>query len=436
MPSFSYVALDVNGKQIKGVLETTNVNIATTQLKEMGYFPTVVKEQVVRQGKGGPTREKKAAGGMQFNIKIPGFTNRVGIKDLTTFTRELATLIDAGLPVVRSLNILKEQTTRGALKDILTDVIENIEGGSSFSEALARHPGTFSKLYINMIKAGEIGGVLEQVLGKTALFLEKDIALQRKIKGAMMYPILVMVAITGILSVIMIVVIPKFVDTLKDLTGGEGGLPLPTQILLKSVKIITGRDFLKVPNFVWGFLGIILLMTTYKMIVSKSRGAKYLVDVIKLKLVIFGPLIKKAAVARFSRTFGTLITSGVPVLQALNIVKETAGNEVLSKNVVRVHDAVREGESISRPLGESKFFPPMVVNMVNVGEETGALDNMLMKVADAYEADVDVAVDGLTSILEPLLIIVMGVVVGFIVIALYLPLIQIATKMGSGGGGG
>ncbi len=415
MPTFGYVALNVQGEEIKGDLEATNVNTATARLKDMGYFPTSIREQAIRQGKGGPVREKKAAAqGMRFNIKIPGLANRVGVKDLTTFTRELATLIDAGLPVVRSLNILKEQSQHGALRHILTDLVENIEGGSSFSEALSRHPRTFSKLYINMIKAGEVGGVLEHVLDKTAQFLEKDIALQRKIKGAMMYPILVTCAIVGILSVIMIFVIPKFMETLKDLTGGEGSLPIPTQILLNTVNVIKARPFF-VPNFVLGFLGIILLVILYKIIVNKFIRVKYLVDVIKLKLPIFGPLVKKASIARFSRTFGTLITSGVPVLQALNIVKETAGNEVLSRNVITVHDAVKEGESISRPLGESKFFPPMVVNMVDVGEETGALDNMLIKVADSYEADVDVAVEGLTSIIEPMLIIVMGVVVGFIV---------------------
>ena len=190
MPNFSYVALNINGEEVKGALEATNVNIATAQLKDMGYFPTAIKEQTIRPGKVAPVTGKKAAGGgMQFQIKIPGLTTRVGIKDLTTFTRELATLIDAGLPVVRSLNILKEQTKKGALADILTDLVENIEGGSSFSEALARHPKTFSKLYINMIKAGEVGGVLEQVLDKTAQFLEKDMGLKRKIKGAMMYPI-------------------------------------------------------------------------------------------------------------------------------------------------------------------------------------------------------------------------------------------------------
>jgi type IV pilus assembly protein PilC len=431
MPAFNYVALDIHGEEVKGALEAASVNAATAQLREMGYFPTTVKEQSARQGKAGPARPvrgKKAAKGMQIQIKIPGLTTRVGVKNLSTFTRELATLIDAGLPVVRSLNILKEQTKPGPLKDILADLVESIEGGSSFSEALARHPSTFSKLYINMIKAGEVGGVLEQVLERTAQFLEKDIGLKRKIRGAMMYPIMVICAIVGILSVIIIFVIPKFMETLEDLAGGAA-LPVPTQILLKAVDIVTGRDFLKTPNFVWGVAGIIFLLILYKVIVSKSLMIRRVVDAIKLKLLIFGPLVKKAAIARFARTFGTLITSGVPVLQALNIVKETAGNEILSKNVIAVHDAVREGESIARPLGESKFFPPMVVNMVDVGEETGALDNMLIKIADAYEADVDVAVEGLTSLLEPILIISMGVIVGFIVISLYLPLIRIASSI-------
>lgn len=431
MPSFGYVALDIHGEEVKGFLEAANVNTATAQLRDMGYFPTSIKEQAMPKGKvGGPVRQKKAAGGMQLNIKIPGFTTRVNMKDLTTFTRELATLIDAGLPVVRSLNILKEQSKPGALKDILTDLVDNIEGGSSLSEALSRHPSTFSKLYINMMKAGEVGGVLEQVLDKTAQFLEKDMSLKRKIKGAMMYPILVTVAIVGILSVIIIVVIPKFMDTLSELTGGEGGLPVPTQILLNTVSAVTGKKFL-MPNFVWGFLGLIVFIILYKIVVSKFQKIRYVLDIIKLKLLIFGPLIKKATIARFARTFGTLITSGVPVLQALNIVKDTSGNEVISKHVVSVHDAVREGESISRPMSESKFFPAMVINMVDVGEETGALDNMLIKVADAYEADVDVAVEGLTSILEPILIIVMGVIVGFIVVSLYLPLIGIASKIGT-----
>ena len=435
MPAFGYVALDIHGKEVKGVLDAANVNIATAQLRDMGYFPTTIKEQSGVAGKGAPARGRKAGGGMQFNIKIPGLTTRVGINNLMTFTRELATLIDAGLPVVRSLNILKEQSKQGALKDILTDVVENIEGGSSLSEALARHPKTFSKLYVNMIRAGEVGGVLEQVLDKTAQFLEKDVSLKRKIKGAMMYPILVTVAIVGILSVIMIVVIPQFISTLADLAG-DAPLPVPTQILLNAVNLITGKQIPHVPNFVWVTIGIILLVTIYKIVVGKFIKVKYIVDMLKLKIFIFGPLVKKATVARFARTFGTLITSGVPVLQALNIVKDTSGNEVLSKSVVMIHDAVREGESIARPMEESKFFPPMVINMVDVGEETGALDNMLIKVADSYEEDVDVAVEGLSSLMEPILIIIMGVIVGFIVIALYMPLISIATNMSGGGGGG
>ena len=426
MPSFGYVALDINGNETKGFLESANVASATTQIKDMGYFPVSVKEQSGAKAKGARagTKKKAGGGGIQLQLKIPGLTTKVGTGDLATFTRELSTLIDAGLPVVRSLNVLKEQSKPGALKDILSDLVENIEGGSSFSEALSQHPRTFSKLYVNMIKAGEVGGVLEQVLDRTAQFLEKDLGLRRKIKGAMMYPILVTCAIVGILSVIMIFVIPKFLETLSDLAGGAD-LPLPTQLLINTVDLITGRDFI-LPNFVWGIIGVIALVIIYKTAVSKSLKVRTVVDTIKLKLIIFGPLVKKAAIARFSRTFGTLITSGVPVLQALNIVKETAGNEVLSKNVVKVHDAVREGDAIARPLGESKFFPAMVVNMVDVGEETGALDNMLIKIADSYDADVDVAVDGLTSIMEPILIIVMGVVVGFIVIALYMPLIKIA----------
>lgn len=431
MPTFSYIALDIHGEQVKGSLEAGSANAAASQIREMGYYPTLVKEEKVSRTTGRVVKAKKAGGGggLQMQIKIPGLTTRVGVRDLAAFTRQLATLIDAGLPVVRSLNVLKEQSKPGPLRDVLTDLVESIEGGSSFSEALARHPSTFSKLYVNMVKAGEIGGVLEAVLDRIAQFLEKEIDLRRKIRGAMMYPILVTVAIVGILAFLITFVIPTFKDMLIDFGGGEATLPVPTQILLGSVRVITGRDFV-LPNIVWVIIGLILMVILFKVVVSKSQRVKYLVDTIKLKLLIFGPLVKKSAIARFSRTLGTLVNSGVPILQALNIVKETSGNEVLGRCMTTVHDSVREGESIARPLAESRFFPPLVVNMVDVGEETGSLDSMLIKVADAYEADVDVAVEGLSSTLEPLLIIGMGCIVGFIVVSLFLPLIQMAMMIG------
>jgi len=411
MPVYSYVALNSEGKEVKGTLEAENPTLAAARIREMGYFPTRIKEQRL------PTAKKEKGSALQMQIKIPGF-NRVGGKHLTEFTRQLATLIDAGLPLVRSLQILRDQTKPGPLRDIIVDLIERIEGGSTFSEALANHPRTFSKLYVNMVKAGEVGGVLEVVLNRIAEFMEKEMSLRRKIRGAMIYPIAVAVVASGIVSFILTFIIPTFKKMFAEFGGVGANLPLPTRIL------IAASDFVKTKRYL-GFAGIIFIIIVFKLITRIQKG-KYLVDFIKLKLFIFGPIFLKTAIARFARTLGTLISSGVPILQALAIVKETSGNEVISRAMVKVHDSIREGESIAKPLEEAKVFPPLVVNMVGVGEETGALDTMLIKVADAYEEEVDTAVAGLASILEPLLLIGMGVVVGFIVISLFLPLIKIA----------
>ena len=413
MAIYSYVALNPQGKEIKGTIEAGNSTMAATQVREMGYFPTRVKEQRIPQAK-----KKKEGGALQMTIKIPGLTTRVKAKQLAEFTRQLATLIDAGLPLVRSLNILREQTKPGPLKDIVSDLVERIEGGSTFSEALAQHPQTFSKLYINMIKAGEIGGVLETVLTRIAEFMEKDLELKRKIKGAMIYPLVVATAAGGIVTFIITFIIPTFKKMFAEFGGMGAKLPVPTRILI-------GISDLVKTKWYYGIIGIFFIFIVFKLINRTSKG-KYLFDSTKLKLLIFGPLFLKTAVARFTRTLGTLINSGVPILQALAIVKETSGNEVISRSMIKVHDSIREGESIAKPLEEAKVFPPLVVNMVGVGEETGALDTMLIKVADAYESEVDTAVAGLASVLEPLLIVTMGVIVGFIVVSLFMPLIKIA----------
>ncbi len=413
MPVYSYVALNPEGKEIKGTLEAENPTLAAARIREMGYFPTRIREQKVPQ-----VKKKREGSALQMQIKIPGLTTRVGTKHLAEFTRQLATLIDAGLPLVRSLNILREQTKPGPLRDILTDLIERIEGGSTFSEALAQHPSTFSKLYINMVKAGEVGGVLEVVLNRIAEFMEKEQALKRKIKGAMIYPIAVAVVASGIVGFILTFIIPTFKKMFAEFGGVGANLPLPTRILIGISDMVKTRWY-------YGLGAIFFLFIIFKMIVRTQKG-KFAIDFIKLKLLVFGPIFLKTAVARFARTLGTLISSGVPILQALAIVKETSGNEVISRAMIRVHDSIREGESIAKPLEEAKVFPPLVVHMVGVGEETGALDTMLIKVADAYEDEVDTAVAGLASVLEPLLLIGMGVVVGFIVISLFLPLIKIA----------
>ncbi len=418
MPVYTYVALNNQGKEVKGTIEADNVNLAASQIREMGYFPTRIKEQRVPVA--GKKKEAKGLS-LQMEIKIPGLTTRVKTKELTEFTRQLATLIDAGLPLVRSLNVLREQAKPGPLKNIITDLIEDIEGGSTFSEALAKHPETFSKLYINMVKAGEVGGVLEVVLSRIAEFMEKEASLRRKIKGAMIYPVVVAVVASGIVTFIITYIIPIFKKMFEEFGGVGANLPLPTRILIAASDLVKTRWY-------YGIAALIFLFVAFKLIYRTQKG-RYLIDFVKLKLFIFGPLFLKSAIARFTRTLGTLINSGVPILQALAIVKETSGNEVISRAMVRVHDSIREGESIAKPLEEAKVFPPLVVNMVDVGEETGALDTMLIKVADTYDEEVDTAVEGLASILEPLLIVFMGVIVGFIVISLFLPLIRIATMI-------
>ncbi|MCK4261652.1 type II secretion system F family protein [bacterium] len=418
MPAFNYVATDARGKEVRGVVEAETQALAINQVREMKFFPLRVTERRVRRAKARPG--PKGGGGMQMQIKIPFLTGRVRSKQLTPFTRQLSTLIDAGLPLVRSLGVLRNQMKPCALKDILGTVAQDVEGGSTFSEALAKHPRVFSRLFINMVRAGEVGGVLDKVLQRLSEFAEKSAALIRKIKGAMVYPVVVIFVIVGVLAVIFKFVMPSFIGMFGEM---EMELPKTTLILISISDFFRTKKALLIPIVIIG------VMTLYQAIKKTARGG-YAIDKINLKLPLVGPLVQKMVVARFSRTLGTLIASGVPILQALAITKETAGNEVVARAVGSVHDSIREGESIAGPLGSSKVFPPLVTNMIDVGEETGNLDQMLMKVADTYDDEVDVAVTGLTSIMEPVLIIFMGVIVGFIVISLFLPLIGMAMQMG------
>jgi len=407
MPIFNYLAMDSQGRQVKGEVEAKTLTIAISQVRSHGYFPTQVTE-------------KKAAASklnINLNIKIGG---HVKPRQISLFTRQLSTLIEAGLPLLRSITVLKNQLKPCKFQDILSQIASDIEGGSTFSDALSKHPQVFSKLYVNMVKAGEVGGALEKVLDRLATFAEKDLALKKKIKSALVYPSAVITVIFIVLYVIFAFVIPKFTEMYRDM---ETALPAPTQFLIKLSDLAKERGWYVVPGII---VGIVLF---FKLVNRTSKG-RLIFDKMKLSLLIFGPLIQKAVIARVTRTLGTLISSGVQILQAINIVKETSGNEVFTRALGTVHDSIREGEGIAAPLQTSKIFPPMVINMIDVGEETGALDRMLMKIADTYEEEVDIAVSGLTSLLEPILIVVMGVIVGFIVVSLFLPLVKLAATIG------
>jgi len=407
MSTFAYKAMDKAGTEVAGTLDADNERLALGRLREMGYLPLEVRE------------EKVAKGGILDTFLGIFLRKRVKGKDIVTFTRQLSTLIDSGLPLLRSLTVLGEQTENPNLKAQIKDTAASVQGGSTFSDALAKHPRTFNKLYVNMIKAGEAGGVLEVVLARLAEFSEKEQAVRAKVKGAMVYPALVILVGVGVVLFLTIAIIPTFVGMFMEVGVT---LPLPTRFMMAA------SDFLR--GFWWvNLLAILALITSYKMWVRKERG-KYQADKIKLRIPIIGELVKKSGLSRFARTLGTLITSGVPILQALLIVRDTAGNEVISRAMVAVHNSIREGESIAGPLGKSPVFPPMVVHMIAVGEETGALDNMLIKVSDAYDREVDTTVAALTSVLEPILILGMGLVVGFIVIAMYLPIFQMSSMAG------
>jgi type IV pilus assembly protein PilC len=432
MPKFNYVAMDTKGKEITGVLESDNTTTAIGRIREMGYFPTNVTE-VGREKKsskpapaatgGGPTTKASAkkGGKGKFSINLMG-GGKVKSKILTAFTRQLATLIDAGLPLLRGLDVLRKGEKSPALKNALVQLSEAVEGGSTFSEALAQHPKIFTKLYVNMVRAGEAGGVLDVTLSRLADFQEKAQKIKNKVVSAMVYPTVVIVVALTIVIFLMAVIVPKFQDIFKDLGNGEA-LPGLTLFVMGLSNIVLHQGWIVV-------VGIVALVVTIKML-GKTQKGRFALDKLKLNAPVFGQLIRKVSIARFTRTLGTLIASGVPILQALNIVRETAGNAVVADAVAKVHDAVKEGERIVAPLEASNVFPPMVISMVDVGEETGALPDMLMKIADVFDDEVDNAVGAITSLLEPIMIVFLAVVVGVIVIAMFLPLIKI---MGSIGG--
>lgn len=441
MPVFTYEAMDAKGKPTKGTLDVANQNEALTRLKEMGYFPTKVVEsdkgkdkdkdrkdakdgKTAPAGKGG-AKGKGKGGALQINIKIPGLGGKVGTKTLCTFTRQLATLVDAGLPLLRGLTVLQKQEKDPTLKEILGKLALSIEGGSTFSEGLAQHPKVFNKLFVNMVKAGELGGVLEVTLTRLAEFAEKAEKIKGKVKAALFYPVAVLTVAVGIVILLMTVVVPKFKEIFNDMLG-PGQMPEFTLLVLAISEFIQHN--------ILATLGMIAgIVIAFKLFVRTKFGAR-LYDRFLLVMPVFGPVILKVAISRFTRTLGTLVSSGVPILQSLNIVRETSSNIMVAEAVQSIHDSVKEGESITAPLEASKIFPPMVVSMVDVGEQTGALPEMLMKVADNYEEEVDNAVAAMTSLLEPIMIVFLAVIVGSIVIAMFLPLIKLMDSLGGDGG--
>ena len=416
MPIFVFEGTDHQGQTIKDEVEAASTEDAVTKIRDMGYWPTNIREKA---------RKRRAAPPRPGARKKTFTVGRVRRRDLTTFTRQLSTLQDAGLPILRSIRILEGQLRPGVLKNALMGVQEEVEGGATFSEALGKFPRAFDRLYVNMIRAGEAGGVLETVLNRLAEFREKAWRLRKKIIGAMVYPITVITFAALIVTFIMVYIVPKFEEIFEEFE-----VPLPG--LTKFVIGLARSMRFRWPYFV---IPAIVLPIIYK-VVRVTRVGRYVVDFIKLHLPLFGTISNKSVVSRFARTLGTLIASGVPILEALNITRDTCGNEVVARAIGKVHDSIREGETMEEPLRQSKICDEMVVNMVAVGEETGELDRMLIKVSDTYDEDVDAAVESMTSLLEPLMVVTLALIVGTIVISLFMPLIHLISSMSGGAGRG
>ncbi len=441
MPTYQFEAMDSTGQEIKDVIEAMSEEEAQATIRQMGYFVTKIAVK----------KQKKAAAEKAKSGKKRGFViGSVNSKVLTAFTRQLSILQDAGLPILRSLRILEQQCKGGRLKVSLMDVCDEIEGGSTLSEAMSKSPKAFNRLYVNMIKAGEAGGALELILQRLADFQERAQSLKRKIKGAMVYPIVVISVAVGILTFIMIKIVPSFVQIFDDF---DTELPAMT-VFLMTVSELTVTYWYLIP-------GIPLSLWLFIKLLRKFNAGRVGWDMFLLKMPIFGPLVEKNILARTTRTLGTLVASGVPILEALNITRETSGNAMFEYMFGKISESIREGESIAKPMKEfskmsfhpmcaffwaffcagpvgllmymgrmnSRVVDDLTVNMVDVGEETGELDTMLYKVADTYDEEVSVLTESLVSLMEPLLIIVLGGAVGFIVIALFMPLVALITNL-------
>ena len=428
MPTFQYTAMDGKGKEQKGRVEAGNQQEAAAKLKQMGLFATnIATARTGSPARGGSRGQGKATakksskkGGM---LLTPPSIKR---KKLTVFTRQLATLLEAGQALVRGLRTLERQAGRDpAVSRVIGDLADAVEGGSTFSEALAGHPRTFSKLYVSMVRAGEAAGQLEGTLNNLAVFMEKAERIRGKVKSALAYPIAILVVATIITIFLMVYIVPKFEEIFNDMLEGA---ELPTL-----TKFVVGASVIIKDRFLWVFAGLVVFIVVMKMLKKTKQGALAW-DMMLIKMPPFNTLVIRSTVARVCRTLGTLMDSGVSVLQALQIARETSGNAVVGRAMQDVHDAVKEGEGMSRPLQNSGVFPPIVISMVEVGEETGALPNMLTRISDVYEEEVDRAVEGLTAILEPMTIVLLAVVVGTIVIAMFLPLIKLIENLGGPAG--
>jgi len=408
MPTFKYEALDTSGAEVKDSVEASNEEEAQQKVKAMGYFVTKLTAGAAAKGKKG--KGKKKTGKSRKTFTLGGVSSKM----LVTFTRQFSTLQDAGLPVLRSLRILERQMKPSVLKNSLIDVLDDVESGAALSEAMGKHPKTFNRLYVNMVRAGEAGGALEVILQRLADFLEKGQSLKRKIIGAMVYPAVVIFVAVAILTFIMVAIIPKFKKIFDefDLT-----LPWATLTLIR-ISNWMAEYWWTIPLFP---ISLYMLIKLIRM----SRAGNYALDRAILWVPVLGSLVEKAIVARTMRTLGTLISSGVPILEAINIVKETANNSVFERMFQRVFESIREGDTIADPLREARLVDDMVTNMVEVGEETGDLDTMLYKISDFYDEWVDTLVKSLISLLEPIMIVFLGFTIGAIVISLFLPLIKL-----------
>lgn len=413
MPIFKYQAYDSNGTSIKDEVETVSYDEAIEAIRSKGYYPTSVKQfkdKIVTESTTTKKRKKPLS-----SITIGG----VSAKQINPFTRQLSTLQNADIPIVQSLTILETQMRRGLLKSAVGDIIADIKGGDTLSIAMSKHPKVFDKLYVNIINAGEISGTLDAILERLATYREKTQKLKRKIISAMMYPTTVILASCAILSAIMMFIIPRFAKMFQEM-----GVALPWL----TAALISVSNFLFV--YWYSIFGIPVAVFIIFKLIGKIDICRLIIDRLKFKIPVFGKLINKSVVSKFARTLATLISSGVPILEALNNVRNVTGNVAMSKAVNKIHDSIREGESISRPLKESKICEAMVVNMVEIGEQTGELDKMLTKIADNYDNDIDSLVESLTSLLEPFIVIFLGISVGTIVIALFLPLIKLMNSLG------
>ena len=405
--------MNAQGQEIKDDIEALSSEEAISKIRNLGYFPTKIRE------KGGRRTGKQAASKTGASARPRGTGGKVATKLLTQFTRQLSTLQDAGLPILRSLRILEQQQRPGTLKAVCRATADGVEGGATLSEAMAKYPKTFNNLYSNMVAAGEAGGVLDLILSRLADFMEKAQKLKAKIIGALIYPIAVLTIAFGIVMGIMVFVIPKFNDIFADF-GAD--LPGPTMFLLNaSTWISTGFGWAYILGFPFGIIVMVRL-------IRLSETGRYILDSINIKIPVLGQVLAKTSIARFTRTLGTLISAGVPILEALNITRDTAGNEVFRRALTGVHDNIRKGETFAEPLRKARVCDHLVTNMIDVGEETGDLDKMLLKIADNYDDEIDRSVASLVSLLEPLLVIGLGMICGFIVIALFLPMVTLISS--------